>query len=514
MRRNPLASRTAICVFAFGLLAALLGGQERASDLLKKAAPTPAPTPAEALEATPEAPVRDFEPWTGGRAKVVRVPIQDMIAEPNAYVLRRALKAAIEDQADVLVLDIDTPGGSVGSLLKMMEDVDRFDANGMTIAYINNEAISAGALLASVADEIWFQPKAVIGSAGVVTGTGEDVAETMQQKIESYIQAKMRALSDEHPYRAEVVRAMMDADAGLTVEGEEIWPKGRMLNLTAAEAMKRYGNPPTALFGNGLAEDLEALLNTRFGEDNWDLTSLEVTWSEELATYLTKIAPILMAFGILGLFIEFKTPGFGIFGIAGIALIALVFLTNTITGLAGWEPFLVLLLGLVLVIVDVFLFPGTFILAISGIILIFGSLLWSLADVWPTYDGGFEVRVEDVVHGAFRLSLGVLLSLVGIFAFWRFLPRMAVFDRFVLTTATAGVAPAASGMAAGPAVADTLLGATGVVTRALRPNGEVEVAGRRYEARVATGSLPAGERVVVVSRHSFGLDVRREGELG
>src|SRR5690606_7976187 len=146
----------------------------------------------------------------------------------------------------------------------------------------------------------------VIGSAGLVGGTGEDVPETMRQKVESYVRAKLRALSTPHPYREQVVRAMMDASYELEIDGKIISPEGEMLNLTADEALELYGDPPQPLFGDGRAVDIDSLLNQRFGEDQWVVETFTVTWSEELAKYLNSIAPLLIGFGIVGLFIEFK----------------------------------------------------------------------------------------------------------------------------------------------------------------------------------------------------------------
>jgi len=63
------------------------------------------------------------------------------------------------------------------------------------------------------------------------------------------------------------------------------------------------------------------------------VTRLELTWSENLAVWLTAISPVLMGLGMLALFIEFKTPGFGMFGIAGIVLlIAIVLVIGGVTG--------------------------------------------------------------------------------------------------------------------------------------------------------------------------------------
>lgn len=487
-----------------------LSGQDRASDLLKKVT-TPAEAPvAEDVEEQASGDGFSFERWTGEAPKVVSVPIHDVIAGPNEFILRRALKLAISGEADVLVLDIDTPGGAVGSLLKMMEALDEFNEIGLTIAFVNNEAISAGALLSAVTKEIWLTPKAVIGSAGVVSGGGQDIPETMQLKIESYLQAKIRALATEHPYKADVIKAMMDGDFELVVEGEVISVAGEMLNLTASEAMTFYGEPPTPLFGNGIARDLEALLVTRFGEGNYELTELEITWSEEVATYLTKIAPLLMALGIVGLFIEFKTPGFGIFGVGGILLIGLVFTTNYITGLAGLEVFLFMIAGLVLIGVEIFILPGTIVFLALGMLLFLGALLWSLADVWPTVDGGITVDMESLISAGATLSFSLILSVIGMVIVAKILPKTPLFDRFVVgdpQVAAVGPAIASSGSISLPTA-----GTRGIAIRPLHPIGEVEIEGQRYQARSQVGAIGQGATIEVVARGQFNLEVKEVEE--
>lgn len=480
-------------------------GQDRATDILKQVT---APTEEAVNESeVTDADVQYFEAWTGDPPVVISVPIHDVIAGPNEYILRRALKLAISGEADVVVLDIDTPGGSVGSLLEMMEALDEFNEKGLTIAYVNNEAISAGALLSAVTEEIWYTPKAVIGSAGVVSGSGEDIAETMALKIESYLQAKIRALATEHPYKADVIKAMMDGDFELVVEGEVISKEGEMLNLTASEAMTTYGKPPTPLFGNGTAKDLEALLDERFGEGNYELTKLEVTWSEEVATYLTKIAPLLMALGLIGIFIEFKTPGFGIFGIGGIVLIGLVFATNYITGLAGSEAFLFVILGLLLIAVEIFILPGTIIFLALGIFVFLGALLWSLADVWPTIDGGITVNMDSLLSAGASLSFSVILSVVGMAVVMRYLPSSPLFDRFVVKNSFATADGA--GVAGTDTTAKPSPGARGVVIRALHLVGSVEIDGQRFQARSQVEMIEEGAEIEVVGIGQFDVIVRK-----
>ena len=74
---------------------------------------------------------------SNGPVRVYRVPITEAISKPNLYILRRSIKQAISGGVDVIVLDMDTPGGRVDITLDMMELLDRFE--GDTITYINDE---------------------------------------------------------------------------------------------------------------------------------------------------------------------------------------------------------------------------------------------------------------------------------------------------------------------------------------------------------------------------------------
>ena len=319
-------------------------------------------------------------PASGGPAKVVVIPVRAQIASPELFILRRGLKQAIEEKADTVILDMKTPGGALDVTLEMMEALDRFP--GRKITYVNDEAISAGAIIASVTDEIHFAPKATIGAAEVIMGTGQDVSEGLKRKLNSYMGAKIRAYSEENPHRAQVIRAMMEPDYELKIGDTVIKAEGELLSLTATEALKPHGNPAAPLLGAGISENIEALIAKLHGPGA-EVRHLEVTWSEKAAQYLTAIAPLLMGIGLLALFIEFKTPGFGVFGITGLSLLAVVFLSQYVAGLSGHEPLLFFLLGVVLVAVEIFFFPGTMVAALTGAALMFGSLVWAMLDLWP-----------------------------------------------------------------------------------------------------------------------------------
>lgn len=445
-----------------------------------------------------------------GRVHVYRVPITEAISKPNMYILRRSIKQALETGVKVLVLDMDTPGGRLDITLDMMELLDRFE--GETITYVNKDAISAGAYISMATDAIYFAPAGVMGAAAVVSGSGEEIDESMKAKINSYLLARMRSYTEEFPYRAEVIRAMADLDYELKIDGKVLKESGELLSLTATESIELYGSPARPLLAEGIASDLDELLATRYGADNYTLESFEISWSEEAAKYLDSIAPIILGLGLLLLFIEFKTPGFGVFGIAGLVLVGIVFASNYLAGLAGFEAIIFFILGLVFIIVDIFLLPGTFIFLGIGLLLIFGSLLWSLSDIWPLPEGdgpgGINFTVDpDSVWGALYQLVGSLaIAVFGLWLVWRFLPKTPVYGRLVHTMAGAMPDPVVTG-GSDVAGTDSLpdIGSKGTVVGPMHPLGEVEIDGVRYQATVEIGSLDRGEKIVVTGYKHFSL---------
>ncbi len=443
------------------------------------------------------------------KTQVVVIPVRDEIASPILYILRRGLKEAIEQKADVVVLDMKTPGGALDVTFEIMEALAKFP--GQTVTYVNPEAISAGAFIAATTGEIWFVPGGVIGAAAPVSATGQDVDATMKQKVVSYLKARVRATSEGKGYRGEVISAMIDADYELKIGDKVLKGKGELLSLTASEASKTYGDPARPLLAAGTAKSIDDLLVQKFGAGNFTIKTLAVTWSERLAVKLNGIVPLLLGLGLLALFIEFKTPGFGVFGIAGILLLSVVFLSNFVAGFSGHEPMLVFGVGLVLLAVEIIFFPGLALLAVTGLILMLGSLLWAMTDLWPGEPLMVAWSGDAFAAPLQNLGLGLALAVVLGLVLARFLPRGWVWDRLVVNAAIGGTAQIAGGAPDAANGFATLIGQRGIAVTVLRPSGQIEIAGQRFEAKVEVGSIDAGEAVVVRGRTDFSLVVERAG---
>jgi len=436
----------------------------------------------------------------GEKHSVYVIPITGAIDKANLYILRRGLKEALVNEIDVILLDMDTPGGRVDVTLDMMKALDHFD--GITATFINEDAISAGSFIAASTQEIYFAPRGKMGASAVIQGGGEDVPETARKKIESYLRANIRVIAGAYPYRSDVIRAMLDEDFELKIGDEVIKPEGELLTLTAPEALQMYGDPARPLLGEGIYDSTKELLDARFGEGNYVVRDFEITYSEEIAKWMNTFAPALMGIGMLLLFLEFKTPGFGIFGIGGITCIAIFFASQYVAGLAGNELILFFVLGVILVLVEIFFLPGTFVFAASGLALMLGSLLWAMVDVWP--GEAIQLSPDAFAEPLVNLIFGVSIAFFGLFIASRLFPSSWMGRQMILaeSAGTSGAVVREERLKSGP----SLRSKGGAITD-LFPSGHVEIQGKRYDARSQIGQIEKGSTVRVVRVDDFGLIV-------
>ncbi|MCC7094160.1 MAG: ATP-dependent Clp protease proteolytic subunit, partial [Ignavibacteriaceae bacterium] len=282
----------------------------------------------------------------------------------------RVVAEAEKDNAEAIIFKINTFGGRVDAATQIKDAIINTDL--LTIAFINNRAISAGALIALSCKKIVMVPGSLIGAATVVDQQGEKVGE----KYQSYMRSEMRSTAEKNGRRVDIAEGMVDER--VVVPG--IDDSTKLITLTSTEALK-YG------FADTLLKDYDEIF-AYFKLGNAEKVFQKSNWAEDVVRFLNNgiVSSILIMIGIFGLMAEIKSPGWGLPGTAALIALALFFGSSYILQLASVIEILMFVAGLVLLLLEIFVIPGFGVAGISGIILIIASLFLSMLGADPFLD--------------------------------------------------------------------------------------------------------------------------------
>jgi membrane-bound serine protease (ClpP class) len=280
-------------------------------------------------------------------------------------------------------------------------------------------------------------------------------------------------------------------DERIIVEG--IDDSTTLITLTSEEALK-YGIADTLL--NNVNE-----VYAYFNLGNAEKVYQKSNWAEDVVRFLNNpiVSSILIMIGFFGLIAEIKSPGWGLPGTASLIALALFFGSSYILQLASIIEILMFVVGLGLILVEVFVIPGFGIAGISGIILIIASLFLSMLGADPFLD------FNAVSMAIIKLTVGLLAALVLIFLLARFLPKSNFFKEFILSEeekATEGYTSRTN--------FSELLGAEGVAVTTLRPAGTAEINGKRVDVVTDSEYIEHGKPIVVTAVEGMRVVVREK----
>src|SRR5213079_1268501 len=218
------------------------------------------------------------------------------------------------------------------------------------------------------------------GAAAPVLPTGEDLPATERDKTISYWSALIRSSAIRNGHNPDVGEAFMNKDKEVKIGDRLIHPKGALLTLNGQEATERINGKP--LLADGIADSIADLRQKAGLKGN--IVSLNPSGFEQLALWITALAPLLLLGGIIGAYLEFKIPGASLPGIISAICFALFFLGHYLAGLADWEVVGLFVLGTVLVLIEIIFFAHTTIVfGVVGVFLMLASLLWAMIDRYP-----------------------------------------------------------------------------------------------------------------------------------
>jgi membrane-bound serine protease (ClpP class) len=397
--------------------------------------------------------------------------------------ISRVVADAENDNAEAIIFKINTFGGRVDAATQIKDAIIGTDL--LTIAFINNRAISAGALIALSCKKIIMVPGSSIGAATVVNETGEKVGE----KYQSYMRSEMRSTAEKNGRRVDIAEGMVDER--VVVEG--IDDSTKLITLTSTEALK-YGIADTVL------KDFDGIY-AYFKLGNSEKIYQKSNWAEDVVRFLNNpiVSSILIMIGFFGLIAEIKSPGWGLPGTASIIALALFFGSSYILQLASIIEILMFVVGLGLILVEVFVIPGFGIAGISGIILIIASLFLAMVGADPFLD------IDAVSLAIIKLTVGLAAALILIFLLARYLPKSNVFKKFILSEeekATEGYTSRVN--------YSELLGVEGVAVTTLRPAGTAELNGKRVDVVTDSEYIEHGKPIVVTAVEGMRVVVREK----
>ena len=440
----------------------------------------------------------EVSPPESVRPKVVYViPVNGMIERALVYAIRRGIEQAGRDGATAIILDMDTPGGRMDAC----EDIVNLlgDLKIPTYTYVNPNAISAGAIIAMATDHIYMSPAGRIGDAmpllmSPLPFSGpQAIPEDLKEKFLSPTEALIRSAAQRKGHDPALAAAMVRADREYKVGDRIICEKGHILTLTAADAAERFGPDGSPLLSEGTMETLEDLLRAT-GLSDASVRRIEITGAERIARFIESfpVSGLLLALGLLALYIEFKTPGFGLPGITGIALLAIWFWGHHIAGLAGAGEILLFVAGLVLLVVEIFFVPGFGVPGIAGIILMIAALVMAMLQHYPDRPW-YEPPAWQFTQLIKNLSFASILIAAAILVLAKYLPKTSLFHRVALQTAVS----ASHGFQAAEPKKD-LIGARGVALSQLRPSGVAEIGNQRLDVIARDGQfIQQGAAIIV-----------------
>ncbi|MCX7875514.1 MAG: ATP-dependent Clp protease proteolytic subunit [Melioribacteraceae bacterium] len=385
--------------------------------------------------------------------------------------VKRVVKEAEENKAQAIIFRINTFGGRVDAATQIKDAI--LNSKVKTIAFIDKRAISAGALIALSCEKIIMVPGASMGASTVVDQEGKKQAE----KYQSYMRSEMRATAEKNGRRTDIAQAMVDETIVIADLKDD---STKLVTLTAEEAVK-YKMADTILASIQEVKDY-------FGFSYAETKTISSNWAEDVVRFLSNpiISSLLIMIGLVGLFTEIKTPGWGLAGTAGLIALSLFFGTSYILELATIWEIILFIIGVILLIVEIFVIPGFGIAGIMGIILMIAALFFGLIT-------DIDIATTNAISVAIiQLASTFVLTGIIIYFLWKFLPKSQTFNKLILSENL----NFKSGYAATPDI-EKLVGKIGKSITDLRPAGSIVIDNERIDVVTEGDYIEKNVEVIV-----------------
>jgi membrane-bound serine protease (ClpP class) len=433
-----------------------------------------------------------LQPTASAQGSVLVVSVSSDIAGPTVDLVTRSIDEATAGGARLIVYELNTPGGDLGSVTDIM---NAFNSSPIPVVVwvtpSGAAAWSGGTYILMASDIAVMASGTTIGSAQPVSATGEVINET---KIINALTGLMRDNARLHDRNETAAQQFITQN----------------INLGPEEALRLHIIEFAADSLDSLLSQLQpytlVLTSTQMGTSVWKLvltsTLSNVTYTKsydfsgisqaptynyspsfsvQLLTLLSNpiISVVLFIVGMYAVIIGFKTPGYGV-EIVGALMVLFALIGFGAIGI-NLAAMLLFILGIALTLLELKTHIGVFAIAGIGMVILGSFLEFPLP--------GWELLAASSVESARETLISVALVMSGIFAFVVY--KVAQARRMKVK--------------AGP---EQLMGKSGTAVSALAPQGEVKIEGQIWKAESIGAEVKEGEQIEIVGREGLTLKVK------
>ncbi len=465
----------------------------------------------------------------GRTVKAAVIVCKGMIDDGLYKSIRRRTQIALDAGAKYLIYEIGTYGG----LLEAGDNISKYfildvAKKAHTTAYITTEAISAGAMISVSCQDIIMLENTTIGDCAPIQ-LGGKLEGVEREKAESFVRAAFKRAAEANGYPAVLLKAMVsmqtevyrlknlqtgeyeffDADRlpkdpnVYDLDGKEMIVRGNeLLTLTASQALE-YG------IARAVVRDRTGMLDFLAKRDGvvfaGEPVVLETNWSEEMVRWLNSpaVMGVLVMLALLGVYIEFSTPGVGLPGLVAVICLTIIIGSKYLVGLANWVEVALFILGVILLLVEIFILPGFGVAGFLGIAFIlaglFGMLVKNPPDKLPWPETQFDWQLFK--NGILGLSFGFAGFLVLAWLLAKYLPRFQFLSGLILVPAASKQGGEMKVSMTRPPENETAginVGDIGEVISTLRPAGKAKFADAIVDCIASGEFLDKGTKIEII----------------
>lgn len=464
---------------------------------------------------------------------------EDMISQSTVIYIKNALEHYKKLKPAFIILELNTPGGEVFAASEIASALREIDSQyGIpVVAYINNWAISAGALIAYSCRYIVAAKDANMGAAQPVMAGPSGEMKAASEKINSALRSDFANAASYYGRNPDLAEAMVDSDILLVLRNDQILSlessqspqlkssnrdevivdRGKLLSLNA-EQLKRYGVAdlllePKALPPLSAEERASGNYSSKkhpiFQEDFFaKLPELSISeyhpdFRVQFLAFLNHpaVSSLLFMGLMIGFYMELSTPGLGLPGLVALLSLFFIALASFSMEAMAWLDLVLFLAGASLVVVELLFMVGGGALGLVGAVLaLFGLILMLLPEISAVEIVTEPVRWELIgeslldrlawISGSFIASLFVMVFLARYIT-----PKLLAKSFLVLDSEQ----DKSKGYEAVDRKKLPQVGSTGKARSFLRPAGKIEIKGEIYDALTTHDFIEKGQEVTVVS---------------